>query len=236
MKWKTLLVNASFSILDNQDTKLTLLLLAQQQKEYIFVDSADSCEKRLSISCHIVMQSSSHAECLFVFMHAQDVVLHVDIDAYDDNSTANIVILYALDKKQNITITTQQKHIGRNTKSSVIARGIIQDQSRVTYHGLIQMLPGSMSADAKQEHTTIVLHPQAKVISVPSIEVSHHDVQCLHGSAIGKFQEEQMWYLESRGLSRAIAYRLLVYSFFAEYINQFAGQNKLLESICQKIV
>ena len=100
--------------------------------------------------------------------------------------------------------------------------GIAIDQSMITYAGTIAVEKNAVKTTASQENKTILWGPHAKAISVPALEVQTNDVQCAHGSAIGPFNDEHIRYVQSRGLSRDQAQRLLLGSFFAETLDTLA--------------
>lgn len=230
------IIQTIFIPLQNDSQLIDLLIQHDTSVSYVISDQESFTGQSVQISCRIRMQQRSKVEFLLAFLYAQSCTIDIELDCSDDYSSVVVVVLYGLSGSQNVTINTVQKHVGKHTTSSVVARGILMDQSQVKYTGLISIQPGSSKANAGQEHATILLSRHAKVVSIPSIEVLHHDVQCLHGSAIGKFQEQQLWYLQSRGLTQAVAYRLLVHSFFAQYVNRFSQSDRLLESLCKKIV
>lgn len=204
------------------------------------------------VSYRVTVHDAARFELSLAILRVNDCTISIELDLQGVGAQADILLLYGLSEQQNIKINTIQKHHGQKTTSTVIARGIVTDQARVAYHGMISLQPGSVQADAKQEHTTIVLSKSAKVVSIPSIEVLHHDVQCSHGAAIGQFHEQQLWYLQSRGFEKKVAYQMLVKSFFAEYMDRFSlpchprstlgsrdkksFSDQLLESLCQKIL
>lgn len=231
-----IIIQTIFIPLQKDNQLIDLLIEPDVAVSYILLDSELFSGQSVQISCRIRMEQRCKVDFLLAFLHVQNCTIDLELDCSQDDSSANVVVLYGLSGSQKITINTVQKHVGKHTCSNVVARGILMDKSQAQYTGLISIQPGSRKAIAAQEHATILLSRHGKVVSVPSIEVLHHDVQCLHGSAIGQFQEQQLWYLQSRGLTRNLAYRLLVHSFFAHYVNRFSVSGELLESLCKKIV
>ncbi|MBP9764973.1 SufD family Fe-S cluster assembly protein [Candidatus Babeliales bacterium] len=189
-----------------------------------------------TVAITIEAQHHSYVELNIMITQQQLATFSITMDVHGDHAVVDVVILYALSGTQRSILKTIQKHTGKHTKSSVVARGILKDQSFVDYQGMITLLEGSIKADASQEHTTIVMGNQAKVVSIPSIEVLHHDVRCCHGAAIGQFQQQHIWYLESRGFEKTKQHEMLVTSFFEQYCNRFEHSSNLLERLCQKII
>jgi len=196
---------------------------------HVVTDHLDELLPLAHLSYRVVLHDSAQFELSVALTQVQDCTIDIELDLQGDGARADVIVLYGLSGQQNLKINTIQKHYGKQTTSAVVACGIVTGQAYVAYQGMISLQPGSKRADAKQEHTTIVLSKQAKVVSIPSIEVLHHDVQCCHGAAIGQFHEQQLWYLQSRGFEKNVAYQMLVHSFFAEHMHRFlpdTGSNK----------
>lgn len=191
----------------------------------------DSC-----VSYQIILEADSHFDLCIAILHVKSVTLEIEIDAQGDNSSCEIIFLYALSSDQQIKIITKQKHTGKRTISKFFARGIVKDSAQVHHEGLIFIGSQAQEADAVLNHTTIVLDGKSQVILIPSIEVLNYDVQCSHGAAVGQFDKEHLWYLQTRGLNEKQAYAILARSFFSEFIEKFDQAQNLLESLCQKIV
>jgi Fe-S cluster assembly protein SufD len=197
-------------------------------KDHDFLDSS-------SISHQVIITENSHINICIALIDTPSASIEIEIEAQGDNSSCDIVFLYALSSDQQIKINTQQKHTGKQTVSRLFARGIVKDRSQVHHEGLIFIGAQAKEADAALNHTTIVLGGKTQVILIPSIEVLNYDVQCSHGAAVGQFDKEHLWYLQTRGFNEKQAYDILARSFFGEFTEKFDQAQNLLESLCQKI-
>ena len=113
-------------------------------------------------------------------------------------------------------IETEQLHEAPQTVSNSIIKSICYDQSRSEYKGMIMINKNGMHTDAHQQHKALLLDPQARAYARPSIEVQVDEVQCGHGSAIGQLDEEQLFYLQTRGIIPRKAIHLLTYAFIRD--------------------
>lgn len=216
--------------------RIDLVINSGVYARYALTDFDTSKQYPSHVFYRVVLHDGARFELSVALIHAAKCTIDVELIVQGRGARADIVLLYGLSDRQHITIKTVQKHTGHSTTSSVIARGIVTDHSIVEYHGMISLREGSTQAKAQQEHTTIVVSKHARVVSIPSIEVLHHDVQCFHGAAIGQFDQQQLWYLQSRGFQEKEAYRMLLHSFFAEYAGRFPESLKALENLCQKLL
>ena len=91
----------------------------------------------------------------------------------------------------------------------------------------VRMEKEARGAYASQENKNMLLSSGARALSVPSLEVLTHDVHCFHGSAIGRFDEEQLLYAGSRGIDEKTAQRLLLHAFFADLFSDMGLKEKM---------
>lgn len=141
-------------------------------------------------------------------------------ELYEQNAYAQIQALYRLDGASSFAIRTMQHHTAPHTTSNLELRKIINDTGLCSYHGMICIEKLAAQSDASQNDRTLLLSPTARATSVPAIEVLTHDVQCAHGSALGTFDAEMLWYLQTRGITVAIAEVMIQTAFFADNIDK----------------
>ncbi len=113
--------------------------------------------------------------------------------------------------------TRQYHKIGRG-HSTLLSKGAVADNSRSVYTGLIEIEKGAKRTDARQTNHNLLLSPHAHADSVPNLDIRENDVMCAHASSVGPLDELQRWYLESRGVSRPDAERLMIQGFFYEML------------------
>ncbi len=114
---------------------------------------------------------------------------------------------------------TRQFHVAAHTRSTLLSKGAVADQSRSIYTGLIEIEHGARKTDARQTNHNLLLSPSAHADSVPNLEIRENDVVCAHASSVGPLDELQLWYLESRGVPRPEAQRLMIRGFFLEMLD-----------------
>jgi Fe-S cluster assembly protein SufD len=111
---------------------------------------------------------------------------------------------------------TRQYHVAPRTTSTLLAKGAVADESRSVYTGLIEIEKGAKKTDARQTNHNLLLSRHAHADSVPNLDIRENDVACAHASSVGPLDEIQRWYLESRGVERKDAERLMIQGFFFE--------------------
>lgn len=133
-------------------------------------------------------------------------------------------------KDQVLDFRTLQEHSAKNGRSELYFKGAGANEAHLVYSGLIKVDKGATSTDAFQTNRNLVLSEGARADSVPNLDIQENDVRCSHASSVGPIDEEQKYYLESRGISPVLVQRLIVAGFFSEMADRsdVAGVKKVL--------
>jgi len=115
---------------------------------------------------------------------------------------------------------TVQDHDAPQTTSDLLFKGAVKDTAKGVYSGVIKVRPKARGTNAFQTNRNLVLSEGAGAESVPTLEIETDDVRCSHASAVGPIDEEQRYYLESRGVPPEVAERLIVLGFFSEVLDR----------------
>lgn len=119
---------------------------------------------------------------------------------------------------------THQFHKAARTRSILLSKGAVAGESRSVYTGLIEIEKGAKRTDARQTNHNLLLSPAAHADSVPNLDIRENDVMCAHASSVGPLDELQRWYLESRGVTREDAERLMIQGFFYEMLTSLPSE------------
>lgn len=147
--------------------------------------------------------------------------LHLSIDLQGRGSSGDVVGAYFGDRDQVLDYRYFMRHAGRNTRSNMFLKGAVEDEALSVFTGMIRIEEGAQRTDAFQTNRNLILSEGAAAQSVPNLEILANDVQCGHGSTVGPLDEEQRYYLMSRGLDPERADRLQVRGFFEEALVRF---------------
>ena len=147
--------------------------------------------------------------------------LRLAVDLVGAGADAKIVGAYFGDGAQTLDYRYFIRHAALSTTSEMFLKGAVADDARSVFSGLIRIEKEGQKSNAHQTNRNLVLSDGAEAHSVPNLEILADDVRCGHGSAVGPLDEEQRYYLQSRGLDRDRADRLQVKGFFEEAILRF---------------
>jgi Fe-S cluster assembly protein SufD len=135
-------------------------------------------------------------------------------------ATARQIAVFFAEADQMHDFRTIQTHIAPRTTSDLLFKGAVAGRSRSVYTGLIEIGHEARGANAFQTNRNLKLSDEAWSESVPNLDIKTNDVHCSHASTVGPIDEDQRFYLESRGVPPPVAERLIVLGFFDEVLDQ----------------
>jgi len=135
-------------------------------------------------------------------------------------ATSEMLGLVFGDSRQHFDLHTLQEHRAPHTQSDLLYKNAVKDRARSVFSGMIRVHPGAQKTNAFQANRNLILSEGAKADSIPNLEIMANDLRCTHGSATSRINEEHLFYLMSRGLSRAQAVRMVVEGFFGELLDR----------------
>lgn len=138
-----------------------------------------------------------------------------DIDLLGEGSNARMSGFYFANGRQHLDHDTQQNHMAPHTNSDLLYKGGLIDNSRSVWQGMIYVAPGAQQTDGYQANRNLVLSKSARADSIPGLEIMADNVRCTHGATIGQLEQEPIFYLMTRGITRPEAERLVIDGFFA---------------------
>jgi Fe-S cluster assembly protein SufD len=151
---------------------------------------------------------------------------------------SNLLAVYFGDGDQMLDFRTLQDHAAPHTQSNLLFKGAVEDRARSVYSGLIRIREDAARAEAYQTNRNLVLTEGAGAESIPNLEILNNDVKCSHASTVGSIDDDQLYYLESRGVPPEEAERLIVLGFFDDVLDRLPLRTltgSLRRSIIEKI-
>jgi Fe-S cluster assembly protein SufD len=139
--------------------------------------------------------------------------------------TSYLTAVYFADGARMHDFRTIQDHIAPKTTSDLLFKGAVSDTARSVYSGLIRIGKEARGTKAFQTNRNLILSEGAEASSVPNLEIETDDVVCSHASAVGPIDDEQRYYLESRGIQPDVAERLIVLGFFGEVLDRLPASD-----------
>ena len=135
-------------------------------------------------------------------------------------SDARALGLYFAGGDQHFEHRVVARHEAPQAYSNLLYKGAIQDHAHTVFFGNLVVPPGAPGTDAYQTNRNLVLNDGARADTIPFLEIETAEVKCSHAGAVGRVDDEHLFYLQSRGVPTAEAKRLIVMGFLQEVLEQ----------------
>lgn len=144
----------------------------------------------------------------------------IDVRMDHEGAQCSVDGLYMVDGKQHTDTHSVIDHRQPRCSSHQLYKGILDGKSRAVFNGKVFVRHGAQETDARQTNKNLLLSPEAHIDTKPQLEIFADDVKCAHGAAVGQLDQEELFYLESRGINPALARNMLTYGFAEEVIEK----------------
>ena len=160
-----------------------------------------------------------------------------ELNGRESQSDAQVIAIST--GQQRVGVNTRVVNRGQQTVGNIVQRGILLDQSQLTFNGIGHIIHGAHGANAEQENRVLMLSDQARGDANPILLIDENDVLAGHAASIGQVDQEQMYYLMSRGIDAQTAQNLVIRGFLGPVIagmpnNQMRQQ--LIATVERKLI
>jgi Fe-S cluster assembly protein SufD len=144
----------------------------------------------------------------------------IDVRMSEEGAECWVDGLYLVGASQHADTHSSIDHAAPRCTSHQLYKGILDGDARAVFNGKVFVRPGAQGTDARQTNKNLLLSPDARVDTKPQLEIYADDVKCSHGATVGQLDEEELFYLKSRGLHDELARNLLTYGFAEELVEK----------------
>ena len=169
----------------------------------------------MTIPQHIVVERDACIDMVLLVMPGVSCDVKLDVRLAGEGAEANIYGAYVCGSQERVKISVDMHHDLPHCNSRQLFKGIAGGTSRVDFYGKIIVAQDAQRTEAYQENHNILLTDGAKVDTKPQLEIYADDVKCSHGATIGRLNEEEQFYMRSRGITLEDAKVLQMISFIA---------------------
>jgi Fe-S cluster assembly protein SufD len=172
-------------------------------------------------------------------MGGEFVKAFVEVELDGQGAHGRVSGMFFADQTQLFDHDTQQNHNAPLTTSDLLFKGAAKDEARTVWQGMIKSLPKMQKIDGFQASRNLLLSPDARMDGIPGLEIEADDVRCTHAATFGTLEEQQVFYLMSRGIPRPDAELMVTEGFFDELLARIPFERvraRLRASLDEKIV
>ena len=166
------------------------------------------------------VQYGQRSDMVLLVMPGVSCDVKLDVRLIGEGAEANIYGAYVCGGEEKVKISVDMHHDLPHCNSRQLFKGIAGGTSRVDFYGKIIVAQDAQRTEAYQENHNILLSDGAKVDTKPQLEIYADDVKCSHGATIGRLNEEEQFYMRSRGITLEDAKVLQMISFIAPVLEQ----------------
>ncbi|MGQ9785443.1 MAG: Fe-S cluster assembly protein SufD [Anaerolineae bacterium] len=200
----------------------------QRWREHVF-----SCNTRRALH-----SAQSHVTWDLGYLGGRLSKTFVDSTLMEDGASCQVYGVYFVRDHQHIDLDLAVHHIARHTHADLLIKGAAQERGRAVFRGLIRIDQSGQQTDSYMKNDNLILSEQARIDSIPSLIIDANDVRASHGATVSRLDEEHIFYLQSRGIPRAPAVRLVTEGFFASVLERMEQEHirhKLMEAVISKL-
>lgn len=182
----------------------------------------------------IVLESGSSAEILIIVLPGAGCDIPLEVRLEGEGANAEISGIYVCGADGKMRIAVDVFHDVPHCTSRQLFKGIAAGKSRVDFYGKIVVAQDAQKTEAYQENHNILLTEEALVNTKPQLEIYADDVKCSHGATVGRLNEEEQFYMRSRGIPEQEARSLQMISFLAPVLD-LAGNGSQREELLEMV-
>lgn len=146
------------------------------------------------------------------------------VNLLGEGADARLFGLSFAQSKNQLDSRIQISHLAPSTRSSQLFKSIVRDQAKSVFAGRIVIAAAAQKSDASQKHQGLALHPTAQCVTQPELEVQADDVKAAHGATVGRLAQDELFYLETRGISKQKAMELLARAFVDDVLSHVTNK------------
>ena len=169
---------------------------------------------------NIEVQSGQRKDMVLLVYPGVSCDIRLDVVLAGEGAEANIYGAYVCGGDEKVKVSVDMHHDLPHCNSRQLFKGIAGGKSKVDFYGKIIVAQDAQRTEASQENHNILLSDDAKVDTKPQLEIYADDVKCSHGATIGRLNEEEQFYMRSRGITLEDAKVLQMISFIAPVLEQ----------------
>ena len=174
----------------------------------------------------IEVQSGQRKDMVLLMFPGVSCDIRLDVRLTGEGAEANVYGAYVCGGDEKVKIAVDMHHDMPHCNSRQLFKGIAGGVSKVDFYGKIIVAQDAQRTEAYQENHNILLTDGAKVDTKPQLEIYADDVKCSHGATIGRLNEEEQFYMRSRGISLEDAKVLQMISFVAPVLENIPDETQ----------
>ncbi|GIO68063.1 Fe-S cluster assembly protein SufD [Paenibacillus sp. FSL M7-1455] len=183
-----------------------------------------------------IIDNDASMEWIVGEMNSGDTVSDTYSVLKGNGSTSDSKVIAVGSGSQKLNYTTRANHFGKSSESQMITRAVMREEATAIINGITKIEKGATKSDGQQTEKVLMLSPKARGDANPILLIDEDDVKAGHAASVGQVNQEQIYYLMSRGISREVAESLIIYGFLAPVVSQIPMESlqKQLQTVIER--
>ena len=217
----TLIVEFKASLKDLETIVLTLNVKQNSHVKYVLISEEKSFKTNISQTIQVEKDANLHVISGFL---SQNLEADLKVNLNGENARAMVNAIVVSNDQQQQTVDVHMTHYAPRSYGDMYNVGISNGYGRVTLNGIEKIEKGIKQANAFQTLKGIILSDFSMVDVNPILLIDEYDVKAGHGATVGKIEEQQLYYLQSRGLSKIDAEKLIIKGYIKPILDEINDQ------------
>ena len=174
---------------------------------------------------HIELHDDGRLDLVFIVLPDVSCDISLKIDILGMRAEVTVSGIYICNSDERVNIRIEVNHKVGGSSSNQILKGVVGGKAKTDFYGKITVDPDAQKTEAYQSNNNILLSDEAVVGTMPQLEIYADDVKCSHGATIGRLNEDELFYMRSRGITEDRAKVLQILSFISPVMEKVDDEN-----------
>jgi len=202
-------------VIDPTKIHLTEIKIAKNSSLHLLYFCNRIFEKNWNVNTKIFLKDNAQSNITQIYFGTKNTSINFEVFLNGKNSVSNIYAVYFADKSQNCDFQIANNFIGQGNEGEVLIKGIVCDQAKVKVDGQIKISKKAHETKAMLIENSLMLNETAEITHLPVLRINTNDVRASHAASITRLNEEDLFYLKSRGLKENLSKQLLIDAFLS---------------------
>ena len=222
----------SLQLITNPEGRMRIALEAGATAEYLVLQ--DTAEREAEVEYDIALAEGASLKMVFLSLDGRVLRNHLRVALEGPHADCDLSGLYLPCGTQEMAFDIRMDHRVPGCRSTQLFKSIVGDSAVARFFGLIKVVPDAQKTEAYQANHNLLLSEAARAYTKPQLEIYADDVKCSHGATVGRLNEDELFYMRSRGISLPEARLLQQMAFTGEVLEKISSpelREKMLERV-----
>ena len=215
-------MKASSQFITNPEGRLRIALEAGASAEYLVLQ--DAADREVETVYDISLAEGASLRMVFLSLDGKMLRNRVNVSLEGRHASCDLSGLYLPRDTQEMAFDIRMDHFVPECHSTQLFKSIVDERAVARFFGLIKVVPDAQKTEAYQANHNLLLSEAARAYTKPQLEIYADDVKCSHGATVGRLNEDELFYMRSRGISLPEARLLQQMAFTGEVLEKISSQ------------